>query len=220
MPTPEEIAAAAETKRLADEATAKKKVDDAAIAAAEDAKKKGDPLAVFNEYLETLDEDTRTTIEGHVKGLKTALVAEREISKTNKGNATRLKELEDAEIKRKQDAMSDAEKVALAKTQAEARAVKAEADLRTERIKNAVLAEATKLNFKDPQDAYTLIDLAALKTDEAGKISGVEEALSTLVKAKPYLIETGERQVFDINGRNRGPVKKTKKSEPTGAIKF
>ena len=189
--TPEEIAAEAAAAAAAAEA------------AAEAAKKK-DPLEAFNEYLATLDPAVAKEIESHTTNLKSALVSERSISKSGKDAAKRLQELEDAEKKRKDAELSETELAKKAKDVAEAEATRLKAQLTEERIKNAVLAEATKANFVDPLDAYTNIDRDSLEIDDAGKVKGVESAVKELTKKKPYLILATENPRYNLNGSDRG----------------
>lgn len=54
----------------------------------------------------------------------------------------------------------------------------------------AVMTKAAALGFMNPEDAWLLIDTAALKVEDDGKVSGVDEALKALVTARKYLIKT------------------------------
>ena len=190
MPTPEEVAEAA---RLATEA-----------AAAEAAAKAKDPLKTFEEYLATLDEETRTAFEEHTAGLKSALVKERALNPEGKKALTKLAELQAADEVRKKAEMTDLQKAQLDKKTADEKAAKLQVDLQTERIKNAVLAVASKANFVDPQDAYAMLDRSELEIGDDGTVSGVENAIKALAKAKPYLVgEPGTRK-FDLNSGDKG----------------
>jgi len=195
MPTPEEIAA----QKLKDDA-AKAEADKAKA----DAEKAKDPMEAFSEYLETLPEEQRLKIEEHTAGLKTALIKERKLNPESKKAVEELAKLKEAEEKRKQAEMTDLQKAQADKKAADERAVKLTQDLETERIKNAVLAEASKANFADPQDAYAMIDRTELEIDKDGKVSGVVEAIKALVKAKPYLVGEPNTQHFNINGGDKG----------------
>ena len=101
----------------------------------------------------------------------------------------RLEELEAAEEERKAAQMSEIDKALKAKADAEARAQAAEERMRTAAIRNAVVLAATRANFYDPEDAFRLADLDAVQIGEDGKVSGVEEALKALTKAKPHLVK-------------------------------
>lgn len=213
-PTPEEIAAqkAIDDKAAADKVVADKVAADklAADKAAADAAKKTDPLEAFNEYLATLDPAVRVEIEKHTGGLKTALVSERGLNKDSKTALARLKELEDAEEVRKKASMTELQKAQADKEKAEKSALQLQEDLKTERIKNAILAAAT--DFADPNDAYTMIDHSLLEIDDkTGKVTGVAAAIEALVKAKPYLLKTADQE-FNINGGEKGKSGKLPKN--------
>ncbi len=53
--------------------------------------------------------------------------------------------------------------------------------------REAVTVTALRLGYADPQDAYFLIDRAALEFDETGKPRNVDKLLTALLAAKPYL---------------------------------
>ena len=79
--------------------------------------------------------------------------------------------------------------------------------LQDERIRHAVAITASGLHFRDPQDAFQMIDLATIETDDDGAVQGVKEALAVLAKAKPYLLEpeddTGAGLGSPPSGRRR-----------------
>ncbi len=54
----------------------------------------------------------------------------------------------------------------------------------------AVMTKAASLGFMNPEDAWLLIDTAALKVEDDGKVSGVDDALKALVTARAYLVKT------------------------------
>ena len=58
-------------------------------------------------------------------------------------------------------------------------------------IRAKVVAAAVVKEFKDPEDAYRLIDLSKLSLEEDG-VKGIGEALDTLAEAKPYLLRSTE----------------------------
>jgi len=179
---------------------------DAAAAAALEAER--DPVKRLEAYLATLTPEVRAEIEKHTAGLKSALVSERVISKAGKTAAQRLKELEDAETVRKQADLTETQKATEAKVAAENKAQELQGELRIERIKNAVLAAAAKASFADPLDAYAMIDQATLEIDDAGKVTGVDEAIKALAKAKPYLLGEPDQPEFNLNGGDKGRLPK------------
>jgi|GEM_PF-4870130 len=80
--------------------------------------------------------------------------------------------------------------------------------LQDERIKNAVAITASGLHFRDPQDAFQMIDLSTIEIDDDGQVQGVKEALTVLAKAKPYLLEPEDDTGADLgsppSGKRRG----------------
>ncbi len=120
---------------------------------------------------------------------------------------TRLSELETAEEKRKREALSEVDrlKLELQETQTKWQAAQQAAQERA--LRNAVALAAVKAEVVDPDDAWRLIDVAALSVDEDGAVSGAEQALKALVKAKPYLVKQ-KGPTADLNaGNGRGDGK-------------
>jgi len=75
-------------------------------------------------------------------------------------------------------------------------------------LENAIKAEATKEQARDPQDILAFINRDSIKLDGAGKLLGLTEQLTELKKSKAYL--------FDIkdNGSGKPPA-----SNPAGGGK-
>lgn len=129
--------------------------------------------------------------------IKAQRAAEAKINKELTAARKELKKFQDA-----QKAAEDAEKSELTKAQ-EALAAK-EAELKTSqqtiqalRLKQEFQLAAAKLKlaFASPQaqeDAWDLADLDAVTMDEAGKVTGMEDALKALQKSRPYLFGNGE----------------------------
>lgn len=82
--------------------------------------------------------------------------------------------------------------------------------MRTAMIRNAVVLAATRANFHDPEDAFRLADLEGVQIGEDGRVSGVEEALKALAKAKPHLVRqaagTGEINATAAGRQTRASV--------------
>ncbi len=126
------------------------------------------------------------------------LRAEAAKHRVNAKEAKTAREAVEAELaKLKQAEMSDLEKANtnLETTQtdleeAESGRTAAVADLKTERIKNAVTLAAVKAKFEDPTDALSMISQDDLVDDE-GNIDEklVDKALKALAKSKPYLLQ-------------------------------
>lgn len=93
-----------------------------------------------------------------------------------------------------------------------AQAVKRDAELREGAIQRAVYAASVKAGIADPEDAYRLADLAGVEVAEDGAITGVEESVTALAKAKPYLLGTSKPSAPDTEG-GQGSA-----PESTGAV--
>lgn len=68
-------------------------------------------------------------------------------------------------------------------------------------VDNKILAEAGKKGVIDLDAALKLIDRNAIKLEEDGTVTGVEEALNALAEARPYLL-TIPKQKMGGNGTN------------------
>ncbi len=118
----------------------------------------------------------------------------------------RLDALEADEAKRKEAELSEVEKADQRAKAAEAKAQNLEQRWRDGMLRSAVTLAATQAQFYDPEDAYRLADLTSLTANDDGTVTGVEEALKALVKAKPHLVKaaTTTAPPPDVNAQNRG----------------
>lgn len=74
-------------------------------------------------------------------------------------------------------------------------------------IKSAIVAEAQRQGFTDPDDAYSLINLAEVTVSEDGKIEGLTKLLEDLGNVKPYLLTEKQPRVSATNApRGQGQV--------------
>lgn len=134
--------------------------------------------------------------------------ARKALAAANKEAADRRKKLEAferAEQERQQAQLSAEERLKqqLAEVQAQAQAATAAANERL--LRAAVLAEAAKLAFVDPSDAWRMLDRDGLAVGDDGEVTGAAEALKALVKAKPYLVKAATAPAASIDGdRGRG----------------
>jgi len=71
---------------------------------------------------------------------------------------------------------------------AEGRATAAEQRMNELTISNALVAEAARLGFHDPEDAVRLADTSEVKL-EGGRVLGVDETLKALAAKKPHLLK-------------------------------
>ncbi len=203
MATPEEIAA---------EKAAKEKAEQEAAAKAEaEAKAKEESEKNFEAWLAKQSDEIKKQHEEHVSGLKSALDTERKANKEKEKQLKKLAEFEAAEEKRKQEQMTETEKLQSELATAKAEKEQAALELTTERIKNAVLYEASqpvfgnKQKFAHPELAYDLLKTLPEIGDD-GKVTGAKEALGELAKTYPELLEA----VSGNGGTPRGAPQKTK----------
>lgn len=126
--------------------------------------------------------------EAYVRTLREEAAARRV---SEKAKDDRIAELEAAEAERKKAEMSDLDR-AKAELEEE-RKLRSAADqsLVNERKRNAVISEAAKLKFRDPQDALAYIDMEAITMTENGQPhkTSIESAVKKIADEKKYLIE-------------------------------
>ncbi len=107
------------------------------------------------------------------------------LKRANAESAGRRKELEKIEAEK-----AEKDKAALSETEKLLASIKAGKDahealaseLKAERIRTAVITEATKLGFASPEDAMALIDLSEVGTTD-GKVTGFEKSLKALAES-------------------------------------
>ena len=146
-----------------------------------------------------------------------ALFAERAKQAKQSGIAELLKELGAENAEAAKTALAEAEKARkaqmseLEKAQAEVADYKAKheaaekekADITARAaeklLRAAVLAEATRQGFNDPNDAWLYVDRTAIKAKDDDIFEGIDKAIEAVVKAKPYLAK-GQTQKGDGKG--------------------
>lgn len=116
------------------------------------------------------------------------------LNKESTERRKKLEKYESDEKKRGEAGMSEIEKANNRLAELESGIQQRDAALRTTRIQTAVERTASKLKFRDPEDAYTMLlpKQADIEIDENGVVKGVEELLKQLAKSKPYLIDEGD----------------------------
>lgn len=104
--------------------------------------------------------------------------------------AARIKKFEEAEAERKKAEMTEVERLKAETEEKDQKIADAEKALITERKRNAVLAEASKLKFQDPEDALAYVDLEGLKMNEDGTPhkTSIESAVKKIAEDKKYLL--------------------------------
>lgn len=138
--------------------------------------------------------------------------SEKKLAKELRDAAAKLKSYEDAER-----AKAEADKTELQKLQE--RAQKLESDLQDARetaqalqMRQAFIATAGKADLKfasqqAAEDAFELADLEGVEIDANGAVTGLDEALKKLQKARPYLFaasDAGDGQGTPQRGKNNG----------------
>ena len=148
------------------------------------------PAALSVEDLQRqLDEQTR-----HAKN------KEEEAARVQK----KLEKFQADEDKRKKDEMTETERLKVEKVEAETKLQQAEAKAKRTLVRSAIMAEANKLKFKDPEDAIKHLDLSTFDVDETDNVKGVKEAVDALAKSKDYLLD---KVVVVTNGTPRSKGK-------------
>ena len=145
--------------------------------------------------------------------LKKELEIVREALKVaNNESTSRRKQLEKIaaeEEEKKKATLSETEKLqAEIKTGKDAHET-LKGELQAERVRTAILAEATTLGFASPEDAMALIDLSAVETTD-GKVTGFEKSLKALA-------ESGRLAMADQKRSDGLGTPGSKGKPPTGA---
>lgn len=161
----------------------------------------GQPAPVMDAPAVDPSTDTAAELERTRVALK---LANAESAKRRK----RLEELEAAEQERAQAELSETDRLKKQLDEAEAKHAAVQARLNAELIKSAAAsaAQGLQLPFAGTtalDDAVALGAFADLEIGSDGKVSGINDAIKSLHKARPYLFGT-PMQAPDINGGARG----------------
>ena len=114
-----------------------------------------------------------------------------------KARAAKADELEQAQL-------SDAQKLEARAIEAERKAGEAQAQVASAMIASEVKVRASALGVIDPDAAYLLLDRSNVRFDADNGVSGVDDALASLLEAKPYLRSTNRTP--NINPESGQPV--------------
>ena len=114
-----------------------------------------------------------------------------------KARAAKADELEQAQL-------SDTQKLEARAVEAERKAVEAQEQIASAMIASEVKIRASALGVIDPDAAYLLLDRSNVRYDAADGVSGVDDALASLLDAKPYL--KGTNRTPNINPESGQPV--------------
>lgn len=100
--------------------------------------------------------------------LKTAAQKLKEIEDSQKSETEKLQE-HLAELERQNKALQEARK--------------------QDAIRMAVIAEAQRAGWRDPNDAIRLLDADGIEITDQGEVKGVSDKLKAIAKEKPYLLQ-------------------------------
>lgn len=162
--------------------------------------------------------DADPTPKGEVENADAGQTGEPDIEKIVAARvAQKMKSLGDLnELKRKAKAhddlvesqKSETEKLQTRITELERKEQDWERERQSERLRSAVISEAAQLGFRDPSDAYRLLDAAGIEYEEDGSPKNLADQLKALLAQKPYL--AGGRSNGSVDGGRLGqPVDKT-----------
>jgi hypothetical protein len=112
----------------------------------------------------------------------------RELRRENAGYRERVRLAEEAERTRQQAEMTELQRAQTRLAEVEKEREAERQALQVERLKVRVEAEATKLGFANPEDAFRLLDQASVKLDKSGVPENVEPLLRELLQSRPYLL--------------------------------
>ena len=117
-----------------------------------------------------------------------------------------MEEIESNEAKRKESELTEVQKAAKRAEDAETNLKAIKDRYRTNAIRNAIRLSAQNAGFVDTDDAVVLADLSGVDFDEStDKVTGADEAIKALAKAKPHLLKTAERPLApNINSNSGG----------------
>jgi hypothetical protein len=134
----------------------------------------------------------------------------KEANKEAETRRLRLEELEKAETERKKAAMSETERLAAEKKEAEdklsaaeRRAAEAETKRQEAILRGAVIARAAG-RFADPEAVMRLADLSEVKVNEAGEVEGIDKALEALATKSPWALLPKDKQRPGLGATNGG----------------
>lgn len=137
-----------------------------------------------------------------------AVALARELAETRREAAkyrTEAQRLAGAAKKAEEALLPEQERLQRRVTELEAATAAHERERADWMTREAVGRAATRLGFRDPGDAFALLDRAALDLDDKGAPKNVDRLLTDLLNAKPYLGGTSRPQ-GSADGGTRGPA--------------
>ena len=114
-----------------------------------------------------------------------------------KTRAARADELE-------QEKLTDTEKMEARAVEAERKVADAQQQIASAMIASEVKVRASAMGIVDPDAAFVLLDRTNVRYDADSGVSGVDDALTNLIEAKPYL--RSNNRTPNINPESGQPV--------------
>ena len=114
-----------------------------------------------------------------------------------KARAARADELE-------QEKLTDTEKMEARAVEAERKVADAQQQIASAMIASEVKIRASAMGIVDPDAAFVLLDRTNVRYDADSGVSGVDDALTNLIEAKPYL--RSNNRTPNINPESGQPV--------------
>ena len=149
------------------------------------------PMDMGNEQ----GQEPRTFDEEYVKKLRAEAA----------GYRRRVRELEEKVKRYEDEKLSEQERLQKRLVELEQEHAQVLAEMEALRLRHAVERAASKLGFRNPEDAYQLADLSGVAINEDGTVEGIEAALKALAKERPYLLrQEGSGGDIDATRGGRG----------------
>lgn len=123
----------------------------------------------------------------------------KEIKSLRRENAkwrVQLRGIEEQQQSKAKAEMSELERLQAELRDAQEARTRAEQERLSTVVRIQVVSAAAKAGFADPEDAYRMLDVAALDVDEAGRVDGLDGTLKELLKAKPYLAKQANQNTY------------------------
>ena len=158
--------------------------------------------------------DEKKTPEELQKELDAVQVRLKEVNAESAGRRKELEKIEAEKAERDKAALSDSEKLLAQVKAVETQHAVLKAELKAERVRTAIIAEAMKLGFASPEDAMSLTDLADVEVTD-GKVSGFEKSLKAL--AESGRLAMSDQQRSDNLGTPKGKGRPASGADKQGA---
>ena len=169
-------------------------------AAEEEARRKAEEDARASE-----DDEDELTIEEAKTKLAESQKRIKELNRESAERRKRLEAFEKAEEERKQSELNEVQKAEAKAKTAEEEKARLEAENKALKLRGAFTTKARVLklefvNEKAEEDAFKALDVESVGDDHAG----MEEALKTLVKERPYYFGKADTTVLNNDAREKG----------------